>query len=112
MPFWNVSDETTVKLSSWGVFSVPRAGTVVRRDHHFFGYNAANQEGRISSKIVKFYPKERWGSTASGRKYELIGEPGHNSDAAYVFERWLQINGVPSEEVRNVTEEYQGENVP
>lgn len=106
MPVWNVSDETTVKLSSWGVCSVPRPGAIVRRDHHFFGYNAAIQEGRVSSKIVKFYPKERYGITASGRKYELLGEPGHNPDASYVLDKWLQINGVKPEEARDVTEKY------
>ncbi|KKM08020.1 hypothetical protein LCGC14_1728120 [marine sediment metagenome] len=106
MSVWNVSDEATVKLSSWGVFSVPRTGTTVRRDHHFFGYNAAIQEGRVSSKIVKFYPPSMRGVTASGRKYELLGKPGHNSDASYVLDKWLQINGVKPEEARDVTEEY------
>jgi len=65
-----------------------------RGEIHFIGYVVDNHEGRVSTAIVSLDLAARTGVTSSGRLYELIGKPGHDSDADYVWGRWARVNGV------------------
>lgn len=92
MPVWKttpVEDEPEITLRSWQIFEVDKEGG----DRHFVGWNTQG-EGRVSSKIETFDPVTRRGVTRSGRVYELLGDPGVNMDALYVWDKWKEINEV------------------
>lgn len=94
-----VEDEPEICLKNWSIREVHPAGT-----RHFVGWNVAG-EGRVSSAIVEFDPKKLLGRTASGRVYALLGQPGYDADAEYVFSRWCRIPGQGAETVRDVTDD-------
>lgn len=101
-----VEEEPEVRLSKWQVYAVGGG-------RHFVGYNTTLGEGRVSSVIQSFDRQTRRGVTASGRVYELVGPPGHDPDAEWVFRTWLRIQGlsrndavpVPPEEFLGVSVE-------
>lgn len=94
MPIWRVApvnEQPEIVLWGWTVYEVQSAfedGPT----RHFVGYNVYDREGRTSTKIVEFDPVTKRGVTASGRVYQLEGEPGYNSDAYYVFNMWCSVN--------------------
>lgn len=101
MPLWNarsVQDVPGLAMSHWSVRELPDG------DRHFVGYNLTEGEGRVSSKILSFDPRTMTGTTRSGRKYTLLGTPGVNMDAEYVWEGWARINSVKTFE--DVSDEY------
>ena len=106
MSVWKASsiEQTpSVTLSRWRIYEV----TTPYMDYptrHFVGYNETEREGRASSDIQEFDPATMQGLTRSGRVYKLTGEPGTDRDAAYVWDRWKQINEV--ETCRDITEEF------
>ncbi|MEO8119743.1 MAG: hypothetical protein ABI606_10525, partial [Rhodoferax sp.] len=59
-------------------------------EHHLVG--RADGEGRVSSKVMQVDAAQRRVTTRSGRVYLLAGEPGLDSDAQYVWNRWLHLN--------------------
>ena len=75
---------------------------------HFMGYaksdHAYTGEGRVCSPVLEFDKQTMRGRTRSGRVYELVGPPGLNADALYVWNRWLNINNNPV--VTCITEDY------
>jgi hypothetical protein len=90
MNIWSatpVDEVPELRLRDWSVYECKGAGT-----RHFVGYNMTECEGRVSSAIQQFDPATRRGVTESGRVYELVGQPGHDADADYVWQRWLTIN--------------------
>ena len=97
-----VTDEPHTRLAQWQIYSVEPVNAGEPNTIHFVGY--AGYEGRVCSAVQTFDITTRRGITQSGRIYELVGEPGYNSDAMYVWDRWIQINGNPK--VENVTESY------
>lgn len=100
-----VSEQPVIELCKWDVFAVPSfEGEGV--DHHFCGYNASGQEGRVSSKIMEFDLETMVGTTRSGRKYQLIRTPGYDGDAEYVKRNWLAINKVAEEDITDATGDY------
>jgi hypothetical protein len=76
----------------WRLVQVRRADD--RRTRHLVG--RADEEGRVSSEIVKLDLQALAATTKSGRVYVLEGPPGRDGDAAYVFGRWLSRNGLPN----------------
>lgn len=91
----SVEETPTIELSRWVVYEVPApTGRENSKDHHFCGWNVTEGEGRVSSKIVAWNRETRTGITRSDRKYKLVGESALNMDAAYVWERWKQINSI------------------
>jgi len=60
---------------------------------HFVG-RIVGEDGRVSSRIVSFDRRSMEGVTRSGRRYRLLGEPGTDGDAEYVWSHWVRINGV------------------
>jgi hypothetical protein len=102
---WNttpVTETPELNLSQWCVFELADG------NRHFVGYNETEGEGRTSSKIVQFDKDAMRGITQSGRVYQLVGNPGHNGDAMYVWGRWKQINDVENGTYKNVSEELIG----
>ena len=73
---------------------------------HFVGFNAADQDGRVSTPIVSFNAAERSGVTFSGRCYILVGPPGFDDDAEYVWECYATFCGF--KDVVDVTPDYVG----
>lgn len=59
------------ELESWVIQEVQFLDKVT---YHFIGF--IDGRGRISTPIVEWHLEERVGRTASGRRYELIGQPG------------------------------------
>lgn len=74
-----VSDQPCIYLIRWCVMETEK-GT-----RHFVGYNSENREGRVSTPIETFDPATARGVTQSGRIYQLVGPPGHDPDAEWVW---------------------------
>jgi len=97
MPVWitsTVEQTPEIELCDWQIYEVCDNPEMNNLTRHFVGYNLTEGEGRASSAIQVFDPVRRVGITNSGRVYKLIGEPGRNSDADYVWARWMTINKV------------------
>ena len=112
MPVWktaSVDEQPIISLECWWIFRVPSLDEQAT-DDHFCGYNPGpgffGGEGRVSSKIVEWDSERMIGTTRSGRKYLLIGEPLFNADASYVYKQWLRLNNVDEDAVVDVTDEY------
>ena len=102
MPVWQTTPiERTpqLRLARWSIREVqPRA------TRHLVGYNLTEREGRVSSRITAYDEERRCVMTESGRVYELVGRPSHDSDAEYVWQVWLGRMGDVT--WRDVTDEY------
>lgn len=88
MPVWStkpVTEQPQITLRDWRIFEVSD-GEIPST--HFVGYSDENHEGRVSSVIVNFDASTMCGVTKSGRIYKLVGKPGYNPDAGYVWNRW------------------------
>ena len=110
MSIWrptSIEVETAVTLTNWQVFSIPSLDGE-GRDHHFSGCaEDSGDPGRVSSRIVNFNSGTMTGTTRSGRKYQLAGQPGgRRGDPDYVWAQWASFNKVDPKEVVNVTGEY------
>jgi len=103
----DVSQEPETKLIQWQVYKVMLPG-LDEFTLHFNGYTAGYYgEGRVCSPVMEFDKNTMRGVTRSGRVYELVGSPGHNSDAAYVWNKWLSLNDV--EKYECVTDQFWSE---
>lgn len=95
MPFWSfgtVEAEPEVSLHSWQICEAQYADGSATR--HFIGRNADTFGGRVSTAIQSFDLASRRGRTQSGRVYELLGGPGIDLDAEYVWNNWCAVNSV------------------
>ena len=102
MPIWRVSavsDEPEICLQCWSVFETER------KERHFVGQNMDCGTGRVSSAIQTFDAESRTGVTRSGRRYVLVGGPGHHDDATHTWAMWKMLNDV--RQSKDVTTEYQ-----
>ena len=90
----SVKDEPLTHLHSWQAHKVQNLDG--SWDLHFHGYTG--YEGRVCSKVVEFDKEKMVGKTRSGRLYKLVGEPGYNGDAEYVWGNWLHTYGNPETE--------------
>lgn len=95
----SISQRPDISLIIWQVIEIG-AGT-----RHFIGYDVDASEGRVSTGILRYDTRTRTGVTASGRVYALLGSPGHDKDAHYVWGIWKRVNSVKS--ARDVTAEYE-----
>ncbi len=87
-----VAETPELQLSSWQIWQTETG------ERHFVGYNETEGAGRVSSAIQQFDRDTMRGITRSGRVYELLGPPGHDGDAAYVWGYWKRRNGVQTAE--------------
>ncbi len=101
-----VTDEPVIELVKWSVFRVPAPNGDPRGDQHFNGYSTSQYEGRVSSKIMAFDQETMVGTTRSGRKYQLMGQPGYDGDAAYIRDHWLRMNHLKEDDVEDATGDY------
>lgn len=107
MSVWKVAGVDVVPgitLSSWQIMRVLAGDYARTLGDHFVGWNERDREGRVSTRITAFDPVSGVGITESGRSYRLIGGPGWNLDAEYVWKVWAEHCGVS--EQCNVTDEY------
>lgn len=93
-----VDDQPFVEITQWTVFQFPDG------DRHLVGYIGKISEGRVSSKIMS--RNDRVLTTRSGRKYRLVGEPGYDDDANYVWRRWCEFNSVDPDSAIDVSADY------
>jgi hypothetical protein len=100
LPSSSIDEQPVIWLERWRVLE---ANHELR---HFVGFSVADQDGRVSTPIVSFNKAERSGVTASGRRYILMGPPGYDDDAEYVWEQYAGFFGF--KEVVDVSEEYAG----
>lgn len=95
MPLWETlptSEEPVLAMTSWRVFELPD----YEGERHLVGINERNLEGRVSSPVEQLDPLTLVCRTTTGRLYRLVGRPGADTDASYVWERWLRREGVES----------------
>ena len=101
-PIDSVDVRPRVQLSSWRAYEVahPRGEAL---SQHLVGYVLDHDHGQVSSPIVRVDAAARVCVTHSGRIYELVGGPGYNEDASYVWDRWMQVNAIVH--ARDLTDE-------
>jgi hypothetical protein len=90
-------------ITRWSVKEVLCEWSDVRT-RHLVGYIQSMRDGRASSPIQQFDPGKMSIQTRSGRIYQLVGEPGINSDADYIWKHYKRSNGATDE--IDVTKEY------
>jgi len=93
MPVWNttaVAEQPDLTMDAWRVLEVPGGA------QHLVGFCLERCEGRVSTALVRLDPEQRVAVSASGRSYRLVGKPGFNKDADYVWQRWAAVNGIKS----------------
>jgi hypothetical protein len=79
--------DETVRLESWSIRQFDGGA------RHFVGFSLETHDGRVSTAITELNVQARTARTLSGRRYELVGASGYNSDAEYVFNRVREIIG-------------------
>lgn len=82
-PSRDIAAQPKVWLTSWRVFETDR-GT-----RHFIGHSAEHNIARVSTPIASFDRVKRTGKTSSGREYKLLGPPGLDEEAVYVWEHYI-----------------------
>lgn len=101
-------DGQVLRVSSWSLRR-PDADTE-DFDVHVVGWNGTHGEGYTSSKLVSFDRETLQAVTTSGRSIQLVGRPGVNGDADYVWRRWCGIYNVT--EWADVTEAVMANGLP
>lgn len=94
-----IDEAPELRLARWSVREV-----LPRWTRHLVGFNLTEDEGRVSSALTAYDPRSRRAVTESGRMYELVGRPGHDSDAEYVWRAWLRLLGEVT--WHDVTDDY------
>ena len=91
MTMWKVegvNGEPEIALIRWRILETESG------DRHLVGAREDDFTGRVSTAITSFDPSRMMVTTRSGRTYQLLGAPGYNADAQYVWEQWCVGNGV------------------
>lgn len=101
-----VSVESCIPMSNWSIRQVKGIKEGEETTDHLVGFNNNSYNGRVSSAIISFDPIKAICITQSGRAYHLLGDPGYSSDGEYVWGRWVDINGVKKEDIKDVTDVY------
>lgn len=94
MSLWippTTADEPEMSMYSWTAYEV-QVAAFDEPTVHLAGYLGSSEGGRVTSAIESIDAGKRSVVTASGRVYQLVGRPGYNSDADYVWRRWLRLN--------------------
>ncbi|WP_333876375.1 hypothetical protein [Methylobacter sp.] len=92
-----------VAIMAWSIKEVVW-GESEQPTRHLIGHIPQISSGRTTSAIQSFDREKMQITTRSGRVYALLGHPGENDDADYVWERWKAFNHVRNE--KDVTNEY------
>lgn len=100
-PIESVVDRPEVALSRWRLYEISSAFSEAPT-LHLVGWASETTQGQVSSPVHHVDPVSRRCVTRSGRRYRLIGAPGHCDDAAFIWGAWKQLNG--AKEVRDLTD--------
>lgn len=84
----DIHDEPLTELTAWSAREIPTG------DRHLVG--RTDREGRVSSPVVAWDKGNRTATTRSGRRYRLLGPPGRDADAEWVWSVWTHTNGIRS----------------
>lgn len=106
MSVWKVNPVATepqTNLFEWRVMALPDGS------RHLVGYALPAREGRTSSAIQQFDMERLRAVTDSGRVYALVGPPGHDSDAMYVWTVWRRLNEI--DDFDDVSEQVWAEHI-
>jgi len=93
MSIWKtagVSEQPHLTLDAWRCFELPTGAL------HLLGFCVETCSGRVSTQLVRLELGSRAAVSVSGRRYRLVGKPGLNRDADYVWHRWALANTVAS----------------
>lgn len=104
MPIWkatSIEQTPDVSLARWTIREVQPRNT-----RHLVGYNLTEEEGRVSSHITGYDAERRRVTTESGRVYELVGKPGYDDDAEFVWENWFLFLRTQAASWTDVTHDY------
>ena len=91
MSIWKtagVSEQPHLTLDAWRCFELPTGAL------HLLGFCIETCSGRVSTELGRLELASRTAVSVSGRSYRLIGKPGLNRDADYVWRRWAVANSV------------------
>jgi hypothetical protein len=91
MPLWrtpDVDEQPAITLIRWRVLQIAEGSCAGQR--HLVGYCPENREGRASTAIISFDPRNKICVTKSGRRYHLFGPSGFDGDGDYVWQIWAQ----------------------
>ena len=83
-----VSVQPVTYIDYWQLIQVTHADGGCSR--HLYG--RVNNEGRVCSDIVSFDLERITATTKSGRQYMVLGPPGRDEDAVWVYDQWATIN--------------------
>ena len=86
-----LSDQPESTLVRWKALQL-RGGAI-----HLVGYCLESCEGRVSTPVVTMDVSTRRCTTASGRVYQVEGQPGEDRNAAWVWEQVKSANGISDE---------------
>lgn len=99
----SVTQQPRLQLVRWSVRQTENSS------RYLVGYNISDQEGRVSSAIQDFDVSTARVTTRSGRTYELVGPPGRDADAEWVWQnvaspdlKWTDV----SEELEVALQEH------
>ena len=72
---------------------------------HFVGRSVEEDMGCVSTPITTYDFARRTGITSNGRPYQLLGPPGYDEEAEYVWKHYVHL--WKFSEVEDVSCEYQ-----
>jgi hypothetical protein len=98
-----IATEPFVQLSNWRAYECAFPNEEDAPTLHLVGFNLVLKEGRVSSALTGFDAKKRLAVTASGRSYQLVGEPGWCLHGQHTFAHWLSMNQARA--IRDVTDD-------
>lgn len=105
MPIWLPHEPASMaddKLTCWRAFEALAPG-LDGPTIHLVGYVEREGAGRVTSPLMGMDRITRTCTTRSCSSYRLVGAPGLNGDAEYVWRRWLRLWS--AEVVRGATED-------
>lgn len=92
------------RVAAWSVYRATKIGEPDDRfGLHFVGRDLSDSSGCVSSRILAFDPRTMFGTTLSGRVYQLSSLPAYCADAEYVLQNWAHFNKVV---VKDATDEF------
>lgn len=80
-------DNFPVTIMAWSIREIV-CGESDQPTRHLIGHIPRNSSGRASSAIQSFDREKMLITTSSGRVYALLGHPGENADAEFVWTHW------------------------
>lgn len=106
IPVYSIeANDYVTNLAQWRVYECKIKGRA-EPARHLNGRNLQYSEGRVSSAVQSWELTDKGIRcvTKSGNVYMLVGHPGHNRDAEYVFGVWRHSNS--AKDLNDVTDEY------